>query len=78
LARSNADVSSQATATAVAATRSDGDSSSSVAWQQELRALLLKHEHAGIGECGLDKVRRREVPLDVQQEVSFVHLLLLY
>jgi Tat protein secretion system quality control protein TatD with DNase activity len=39
-------------------------------WQQELRRLLLKHEHAGVGECGLDKVRRREVPLDVQQEVS--------
>eukprot|EP00953_Heterococcus_sp_UTEX-ZZ885_P005393 3379-Heterococcus_DN1.PRE.1 len=79
LARSNADASSQGiAAAAAAATINSGadSSSSSTVWQQELRRLLLKHEHAGVGECGLDKMRRREVPLDVQQEVSSAFALL--
>jgi Tat protein secretion system quality control protein TatD with DNase activity len=82
LAHSSTAASSEDTAVAAAAA-SDGNASSSSSstnekWLRELRTLLLKHEHAGVGECGLDKVRRREVALVVQQEVSCAAILCHY
>ncbi|CAJ1420913.1 unnamed protein product [Effrenium voratum] len=38
-------------------------------WLPELRRLLLEHPHAGVGECGLDGGKKKEIPMQVQQEV---------
>eukprot|EP00611_Tribonema_gayanum_P007617 TRINITY_DN17029_c0_g1_i1.p1 TRINITY_DN17029_c0_g1~~TRINITY_DN17029_c0_g1_i1.p1 ORF type:complete len:198 (+),score=41.84 TRINITY_DN17029_c0_g1_i1:157-750(+) len=43
-------------------------------WQQRLVAQLEKNRRAGVGECGLDRTRRKEVSLDEQEEAMMQHL----
>ncbi|KAG5189221.1 hypothetical protein JKP88DRAFT_353179 [Tribonema minus] len=43
-------------------------------WQQRLVAQLERNRRAGVGECGLDRTRRKEVSLDEQEEAMMQHL----
>lgn len=45
-------------------------------WEAELEARLMRLPSAGVGECGLDKAIRADVPMEVQEAVLRKHLAL--
>eukprot|EP00933_Yihiella_yeosuensis_P000661 TRINITY_DN101044_c0_g1_i1.p1 TRINITY_DN101044_c0_g1~~TRINITY_DN101044_c0_g1_i1.p1 ORF type:complete len:337 (+),score=71.22 TRINITY_DN101044_c0_g1_i1:84-1013(+) len=38
-------------------------------WEEELEALLTRLPAAGVGECGLDGARKKDIPMEVQIDV---------
>ena len=43
------------------------------AWEAELEGLLTRFPAAGVGECGLDKAIKADVPLELQVEIMRRH-----
>jgi TatD DNase family protein len=52
------------------------NSISTVSWESQLERLLRLVPSAGVGECGLDKGRRKDVDWETQERVLRAHLLL--
>jgi Tat protein secretion system quality control protein TatD with DNase activity len=43
-------------------------------WQRELKEYLWRYPQAGIGECGLDKMITKHIPMSFQKEILSQHL----
>ncbi|CAK0893521.1 unnamed protein product [Prorocentrum cordatum] len=46
-----------------------GAAAAAEGWVERLEAFLRRHPSAGVGECGLDKAKKKEIPMDVQVSV---------